>query len=187
MPNPRLASRYAKSLLDLAVEKGQLEQVYADIMWLQSACKSNRDFINFLKSPIIKNDKKAKILEAVTGGKISQLTAAFNRLLVTKSRENHLPEIIAAFIKQYKEQKGIRTVELTTAHPVSNEVKDAIIAQVKRSGGFDNIELEEKVDGNIIGGFKLQVEDKLIDASVAYDLKAIAKQFENNDFVYKIR
>ncbi|MBL7742846.1 MAG: ATP synthase F1 subunit delta [Chitinophagaceae bacterium] len=187
MPNPRLASRYAKSLLDLAVEKGQLEQVYADIMWLRSACKSNRDFVNFLKSPIIKNDKKAKILEAVTSGKISQLTAAFNRLLVTKSRENHLPEIITAFIKQYKEQKGIRTVELTTAHPVSNEVKDAIIAQVKRSGGFDNIELEEKVDGNIIGGFKLQVEDKLIDASVAYDLKAIAKQFENNDFIYKIR
>ena len=103
MPNPRLASRYAKSLLDLAVEKGQLEQVYADMLWLRSVCKSNRDFVNFLKSPIIKNDKKAKILEAVTGGRINPLTAAFNKLLVNKSRESHLPEIITAFIKQYKE------------------------------------------------------------------------------------
>nr|MBP6477558.1 F0F1 ATP synthase subunit delta [Chitinophagaceae bacterium] len=36
MPNPRLATRYAKALLDLAVEKGQLEQVYADMQWIQA-------------------------------------------------------------------------------------------------------------------------------------------------------
>ncbi len=59
--------------------------------------------------------------------------------------------------------------------------------QVKKSGGFENIELEEKVDKDIIGGFVLQIGDKLVDASIAYDLKAIAKQFENNDFIYKIR
>jgi F-type H+-transporting ATPase subunit delta len=187
MPNPRLATRYAKSLLDLAVEKGQLEEVYADMQWLQSVCKSNRDFVNVLKSPVITGDKKIKILGAVAGDKFSTLTTAFNALLVKKTRESNLPEIAQAFITQYKEYKNIYTVRLTTAVPISEAVKNAIIEQVKKSGGFENIELEEKVDKNIIGGFVLQVGDQLVDASIIYDLKAIAKQFENNDFIYKIR
>jgi F-type H+-transporting ATPase subunit delta len=187
MPNPRLATRYAKSLIDLAIERGELEKVFADMKWLNSVCKTNRDFVNLLRSPIIKGDTKKKIMEAVTAGRISEMTAAFNRLLVTKGRESNLPEITAAFITAYKLKKNIQTIKLTTAEPVSAAVKDAIIAQVKKTAGFQNVEMEEKVDPNIIGGFVLQVDDKLVDASVAYDLKAIARQFENNDFIYKIK
>lgn len=187
MPNPRLASRYAKSLIDLALEQGQLEQVYADMQWLQAVTKSNRDFVNLLRSPVIKADKKKKIVEAVTTGKVSALTASFNTLLISKSREGYLPEIITAFISQYKTNKNIHTLTLTTAEPASEAVKKAIAEQVKKSGGIENIELEEKIDESIIGGFVLQIGDKLIDASIAYDLKAIARQFDNNDFIYKIR
>jgi F-type H+-transporting ATPase subunit delta len=187
MPNPRLASRYAKSLIDLSIEKGQLEEVYGNMQWLQSVCKSNRDFVNLLKSPVITGDKKIKVLGAVTGDKFNLITTAFVALLVKKGRESNLPEIAGAFVSQYKDHKKIHTVKLTTATPVSNELKNAIIAQVKKTGGFENIEVEEKVDKNIIGGFVLQVGDKLIDASIAYDLKAIARQFENNDFIYKLR
>ena len=187
MPNPRLASRYAKSLIDLAIEKGQLEEVYADMQWLQSVCKSNRDFVNLLKSPVITGDKKIKVIGAVAGDKFSRFTTAFIALLITKGRESNLPEIATAFVSQYKEHKKIHTLKLTTASPLSNEVKTAIIEQVKKTGGYENIELEEKVDKDIIGGFVLQVGDKLVDASIAYDLKAIARQFENNDFIYKIR
>ncbi len=187
MPNPRLASRYAKSLIDLAIEKGQLEKVFADMQWLQAVCKSNRDFVNLLRSPIIKADTKKKIIDAVTTGRVSELTAAFNNLLANKGRESYLPEIINAFIAAYKEYKDIQIVKLTTATPVSDNIKIAIVEQVKKSAGFQNIELEEEVDADIIGGFVLQIGDKLVDASIAYDLKAVAKQFENNDFIYKIR
>ncbi len=187
MPNPRLASRYAKSLIDLSIEKGQLEQVFADMQWLQAVCKSNRDFVNLLRSPIITADTKKKIIDAVTAGKVSQLTAAFNTLLTNKGRESNLPEIIAAFIAAYKAHKNIQIVKLTTATPVSDSMKNAIVEQVNKSAGFQHIELEEKVDADIIGGFVLQIGDKLVDASIAYDLKAVAKQFENNDFIYKIR
>lgn len=187
MPNPRLAARYAKSLLDLSVEKDQLEKVYADMLWLQGVCKSNRDFVNLLRSPIIKSDTKGKIVSAVTDGKISELTIAFNRLLVTKTRESYLPEIITAFIAAYKEKKGIKTIRLTTAVTASDELKNAIVEQVKRSAGFTQVELEEKVDPSLIGGFVLQIGDQLVDASIAYDLRSVAKQFENNDFIYKIK
>lgn len=187
MPNPRLATRYAKSLIDLAMERGELEKVYADMQWINAVCKSNKDFVNLLRSPIITGDTKKKILEAVTTGHISEMTAGFNRLLITKGRESNLPEISQAFISAYKEKKNIHTIKLTTAAAVTDTVKNAIIAQVKKSAGFENVELEEKVDADLIGGFVLQVGDQLVDASVAYDLKAIAKQFENNDFIYKIR
>lgn len=187
MPNPRLASRYAKSLIGLAIEKGQLENVHADMQWLQAVCKSNKDFVNVLKSPVIKADVKKKILEAVTNTRVSEMTAAFNRLLITKGRESNLPEIINAFIAAYKEHKNIHIVKLTTASPVSDNIRQEIIAQVKKSAGYQNIEMEEKINPDIIGGFVLQVGDKLIDASISYDLKAIARQFDNNDFIYKIR
>ncbi len=187
MPNPRLASRYAKSLLDLAIEKGQLEQVYADMQLLKQICKGNRDFVNLLKSPIVKADTKVKIIKAITAGKVTVITDSFIELLTRKTRESNLPEILNSFIAQYKGHKDIHTVSLTTAVPVSDAMRNTIIEQVKKASGYDKIELEEKVDANIIGGFVLQVGDKLVDASIAYDLKAIAKQFENNDFIYKIR
>lgn len=187
MPNPRLASRYAKSLIDLAIERGQLEAVYADMVWLQSACKSSRDFVNLLRSPIIKGETKQKIVQAVIGGRLGELSSAFIRLLISKARESNLPEITTAAIDLYKVHHKIQTVQLTTATPASESLRSAIVEQLKKSAGFEKIELDEKVDPALIGGFVLQVGDQLVDASIAYDLRAIAKQFENNDFIYRIR
>jgi F-type H+-transporting ATPase subunit delta len=187
MPNPRLAARYAKSLLDLSVEKNQVDAVYADMQWLQQVCKTNKDFVNMLRSPVISGDKKEKILQAVTTGKLGELTTAFNRLLVNKNRESYLPEIITAFVSQYKQYKNIYIIKLITAVPASEELKNAIISQVQKTTNMQNIEMETSVDSKLIGGFVLQAGDKLVDASIAYDLKHIARQFENNDFIYKIR
>ena len=187
MPNPRLASRYAKSLIDLAIEKNQLENVFADMQWLQQLVKGSRDFSNLLRSPIVKGDKKKKIVDAILKGKVSEITFTFVHLLIDKSREGNLAEIIAAFINQYKAYKNIYTVKLTTATRISDELKNAIIDQIRKTSTLQNIELETAVKEDLIGGFVLQAGDKLIDASIAYDLKQVARQFENNDFVYKIR
>ena len=58
MSNARLAGRYAKSLLDLALEQGQLETVYADMKYVQAVCKASAELVNLLRSPIIKADQK---------------------------------------------------------------------------------------------------------------------------------
>jgi len=187
MPNPRLATRYAKSLLDIAKEQGQVEVVYQDMLTLQSITKNSRDFVMLLRSPVVTSDKKNKVITAVIEGKVSTLTATFIKLLVSKAREAVLPEIIPAFIQQYKNFKNIYTVKLVTAAPVSDAVKNEIVNRVKQTSNMQNIELEATVDDSLIGGFTLQAGDKLVDASVAYDLKQIAKQFENNDFIYKVR
>jgi F-type H+-transporting ATPase subunit delta len=187
MPHPRLAARYAKALLELAIETKQLEQVHEDMLWLKAALKESRDFLNLLRSPIIKTDVKLKALKAVTEKKLSALTQQFNTLLVQKNREAVLPEIAIAFDEQYKEYKGIHSATLTTAIPVTDQTKNALIQKVKQESGFQHILLEEKVDPSILGGFVLQMGDTLIDASIAHSLKEVSQQFKKNDFVYKMR
>ena len=126
-------------------------------------------------------------MAAITDSNIGPLTAAFNKLVISKNRESILPEIASAFIDAYKAHKGIHTLMLTTAGPITDATRQALVEQVKKTAGFRQVELQEKIDPALIGGFVLQVGDKLVDASIAYDLKNIAKQFESNDFIYNIR
>ena len=187
MPNPRLAGRYAKSLIDLSIERDQLDAVYQDMLFLQGICKNSKELVALLKSPVIKADKKEIILDAITKDKISIITASFNKLLIKKSREANLPEIVNAFIEQYKEKKGIHNVKLTTATPVSEDLKKAITNKIKSDLSMKEVELSTEVNENIIGGFILEVDGKMVDASVAYDLNNAKKQFESNEFIYRIR
>lgn len=187
MPNPRLAERYAKSLIDLSIEKGELEIVQQDMRYIQALCKASKDFLNMLRSPIIKVFQKEKIVAAVTNGKVSAITVAFNNLLVKKGREADLPEIAAAFISQYNAMKGIHVVKLTTAIPISDELKNLMATQVKEANGFGSVELEAVVQSNLIGGFMLEFDNKLVDASIAYDLREVKKQFTKNHYVHNIR
>ena len=187
MLNPRLAGRYAKSLIDLAKEKGKLEEVYNDMQYLQAICKSNKDFVSLLRSPVIKGDKKDAILTAVTRGKIGALTAAFNKLLVSKGRENSIPEIVNDFIDQYNKLKGIHKVKLTTATEVSEDLKSSIVSKVQSAGAFNSVELESRVDPSLIGGFVLEYNNNLVDASISRDLRDIKKQFQENVYVHNIR
>lgn len=187
MPNPRLANRYAKSLIDLATEKDQLEAVYADMKYFQAVCKISRDFVALLKSPIIKSDQKNSILTAITQQKVGELTAAFIRLLVKKGRESELPEIAIAFVDLYNELKGIHVVKLTTAVGVSEEMRRIIEKKVQTEQGFGTVELETAINEKLIGGFVLEFDDKLVDASILRDLKDIKKQFNENLFVQNLR
>jgi F-type H+-transporting ATPase subunit delta len=187
MRNPRLAGRYAKSLLDLANERNELELIYNDMLFLQSLCNQSREVVMLLRSPVITPDKKLLVLDALTTGRIHDSTKAFIRLLVTKAREESLPEIITAFIAQYKKQKDIHVIKLTTAMPASEELKKQIVERVKSQTNMKNIELKTEVQEDIIGGFLLEIGDTLVDASISYDLNKIRSQFLNNDFIYKIR
>jgi len=187
MPNPRLASRYAKSLIDLSIEQGQLEKVYKDILYLKSVFQSSKELVNFLNNPVITSDQKLQVVKALDSERTGEITKSFNRLLIRKGRENYLPEIAEAFIEQYKEYKGIYTATLTTAIPASDDVKNAIISRIKRDGHMKEVELVCVVQENIIGGFILEGNGKRIDASVAYDLTKIKNRFLTNEFIYRFR
>jgi len=187
MPNPRLASRYAKSLIDLAVEKNSLEDTLADIKYLDSICRNSGEFTNMLRSPIIKADKKLEIITAVVGDSLKPLAHAFIKLLVNKGREENLPEIAHEFVQQYKQMKNIRSVKLTTAGPVSDELKKAIREKIDASLPGATIELTEEINPELIGGFVLLMDDKLFDASIRRDLNDVKAQFKKNIYIPELR
>jgi len=187
MNNPRLATRYAKSIVDLAVEQNQLENICNDMKLIQRICKSNPDFVSVLKSPIIKPTAKAKIIESITKEQVNKTTSLFITLLVNKGRESNLPEIANAFVDQYNKINNIQKVKITTAVEMSDVIKNSILAKVQAGNTGNKIALETAVNESLIGGFILETEDRSIDTSVLRDLKDVKKQFMNNDYIHKIR
>lgn len=176
----RIASRYAKSLLDLAVEQNKLDRVLEDIEAFQKAMEV-RDLHLLLKSPIVKPSKKGTILKEIFSGKFDELTMAFINIVVSKGRESLLSEIADTFVEQYREMKNISTVQLTTATPWT----DAAIADIRKKllgndSAQSEVEIIAKVDPELIGGFVLEFEDKLYDASVAHKLDMLRKEFSKN-------
>ena len=118
---------------------------------------------------------------------MSTLTSLFIKLLGVKKRESNLPEIIDSYVQQYNQLKGIHKVKITTATPLSEQMQNAFINKIKLSNNISNIELETIVDEKLVGGFILEMEGKLVDASILTDLKDVKKQFQNNEYIQRLR
>ena len=187
MQNPQLSARYAKSLMDLAIKKNQLEEVYRDMKLLDQVCRKSEAFVIALKSPIIPDEKKVAVLLALLTDDVNPLTADFCRLIAKKHREYYFKEIVSEFIEQYKRHQGIFKVRLTTAVPISDKLKQMFVNKIKSSTSMKQIELETIVKNEIIGGFILEYADQMADASVAYELNNALKLFRQNDFIFRLR
>lgn len=182
----RIASRYAKSLLDLAIEQDKLETVLGDVKSFKAATKV-REFYLLIKSPIINAAKKAEIMKTLFEGKYDQLTMAFLNILCVKGREAVLPEIANEFIDQYKKYKHISTVKITSAAPLAEETIKTIFEKLTASTATDdNVEITTAVDPTLLGGFVMEFDDKIYDASVAHQLNQLRKEFDENLYVSQI-
>ncbi|MEM9859356.1 MAG: ATP synthase F1 subunit delta [Bacteroidota bacterium] len=183
MSEYRIASRYAKSLLSLADEKGVLDKVKEDMHLFLKVCEQNRDLLLLLKNPIVKHDKKRAILEAIFKGKVNELTLAIFDIITKKNREAVLPEIAVEFGHQYNAYKGIQEASVTTAVPLSKDLKAEIEKLVKKISTQSDVELKEIVDEDIIGGYILKVADRQIDDSIKSKLKALELKFSQNPYI----
>jgi F-type H+-transporting ATPase subunit delta len=165
-----VASRYAKSLLELSVEKNKIDKINEDMVQLSEVCETSKDFTNLLKNPVVNADKKASVFNKLFSGKMDELSLAFIQLITKNRRENLLAQIADSFINQVKAHKHILDVELISATPLEASAKSKIIDKVKSKYSNYSINLIEKIDPALIGGFKIKVEDKQIDASVSSQL-----------------
>jgi len=178
-----VGSRYAKSLIDLAVENKQLDETRKDMQLVKKVSDENHEFVVLLNSPIVKTDKKLEILNSIFNGKISKLSLSFLNLLAKKRRESYIPEIAYAFDEQFKNKKNITTAVITTATGLDAKLKARVLEIVKQSVGASEIELVEKVDAGIIGGFVLSISDKQLDQSVKRKLNDLRKNLLSNKYI----
>jgi F-type H+-transporting ATPase subunit delta len=186
MADIRVASRYVKSLLGLAVEQNVLDAVHADMQAFSKVCKENRAFTMMLRSPVIRHEQKKAILTKVFTGHVHPLTLAIFNMLTLKNRESLLPTIASEFHNAYNEYKGIGKAYITTTVAMDSEFRKEIEGLVKKLHNKKQVEIVEKVDPELIGGFVLNVEDRQIDTSIKGKLKTLSLKFNENYFVKEI-
>lgn len=185
MSSSKLSGRYAKSLIDLAVEKNELEAVHNDMRTFQQVCKSSRDFVLMLKNPIVHLDKKQNVLNQLFSKSFSAFTMSFMALVVNKGREAYLPEMAQALISQYNLMKGITEVKLTTATTASNQIIEKVTQMVTKATGLPKIDLHVKTNPQLMGGFILEYNNQMVDASVARQLEILDDNFLDNSYIKK--
>ena len=179
MKQSRATIRYAKALLQLSIEKNNLEETYSDMVLLDNLCSKSKEIILLLKSPIIKTDIKIKILDKIFENKVSSLSEKFIKIIVSKKREYLLAEIAKSFVSLYNKHNNIETVTITTAVPISEELKEKIISYIKDKNN-NKVELKEVVSENIIGGAIITMGDKQLDASISTEIAELRQTFNKN-------
>ncbi len=176
----RIASRYAKALIDLAQEQGKLETVKEDVDTFRGVLQ-NRDFELMLRSPVIANPKKKEVLRLLLEGKMDELSMKFFNLLVDKERDDIIPEILVEFMDHYREVKHISKLKVTSVRPLREEDLQEIIKNLQTQKLIEeHVEVETAVDPELIGGFVLEFDDNIYDASVSNQLNELKREFEDN-------
>ena len=172
----KVASRYAKSLIDLAQEKGNLESVKQDMEQFIAVLRANKELQAVLKNPIMKQDKKANILDALFEKKIDPSITAFFHIMVRKGRAGVLYATAQEFLREYDEVKGIAHATVVSAVALSEQNLDAL-RKVVEDETKTVVVLKNEIDPSLIGGFVVKVGDRQIDVSVAGKLKKLERHF----------
>ena len=179
MSEIQVASRYAKSLIDLAGEQNSIEPVRKDIELFLETCRANPELQAILKNPIIGLDKKANILDGIFGDKLNELILTFFKIVIRKGRSEILYSTAKEFINQYNVLKNIVKATVTSASTLSKDNISQIEELVKQSTNGE-VKLTSIVDPKLIGGFILKVGDKQFDTSISGKLNKLRKEFEQN-------
>lgn len=182
MTDTRVASRYAKSLLDLAIEKGILDKVYQDMQMFADVCSQNSSFVLMLKNPVVPHHKKKSILSALFKNKVNPATMAIFDVIARKNREAFLPSIATEFARMYREEKGIDKVVVTTTFPLTDDLRKRFKQNITAQTGRQ-VDLTEKIDPDLIGGFIIKIGDRQMDNSVRSKLKSLMYEFTDDSYI----
>jgi len=173
----RITQRYGAALFELAEKRNNFESIVFDAETFLSACNDNREFLVFLKSPVIKNNDKKSILIKVFSKSFHQDTIDFIQLIIKNQRERFLPDIFKQFLLIYKEANSTLDAEVTTAVELTDEAKEEIKSFIKKISNYRNVDLTNVVDESVLGGFKLKYKSMLLDASISHELDELKKKF----------
>lgn len=174
MNESQISVRYAKALFQSAAEQKILDRVNKDMELLSSTCMLE-DFQYMLVVPTLQPSQKIKLVREIFEKHVSKISISMMDLVIRNKREAYLPGIARYFKDLYRKEKGIRTATLVTAQSVDESVMSSIRNLIKKT--YDSeVDLSSSVDGDVIGGFILTIEDMRYDASVASNLKKLKKQ-----------
>ena len=174
MKSTKAASRYAKAILELAIEQNVLDQVAGDMNYIVEVNGETKDFQVLLSSPVINPDRKRAIFNELFG-QFEKLSMMFIDLITRNRREYMLVEIAQSFSTQLKAYRGIVPITLISAVQLDSVTKEKIFDKV-RASVTGVLEINEIIDPSLIGGFIIRMDDKQIDASISSQLSNLKQR-----------
>lgn len=175
MNQSQIPVRYARALFLTGKEKKILDKISNDIVILESFFENNPSINDWLRSPVIKSEIKKNLFKKEFEDRISGLTLKFINLVINKKREQYFTDIFRNFIQFYKTDSGIKTLVLTTATGIDKVISQKV-SHIFEQRDKTKHELVTRIKPSIIGGFMLQIDDILYDASIATELKRLKKE-----------
>lgn len=175
MNEARAAARYAKAVLDFAVEKKKTDVLEGDMRSIVETIGGSKELREMLSSPVLKAEVKKKALLAIFKG-CDSITEGLFDLLFQNRRINLLNEVALKYIILNEDLKGEGVAFVTTAVPLSGDLEKRVLKEVTKLTG-NKVILKNKIDETIVGGFILRIGDLQYDASIANKLNTIKREF----------
>ncbi|MBF8148976.1 ATP synthase F1 subunit delta [Winogradskyella sp. F6397] len=178
MSGSRAAIRYAKAVLSIATDQKSAEAVNSDMKLIKNTIAESGELNQMLQSPVVRSTDKKEVLLAVFKNANDATTNLIDTLIANK-RLALLNDVAISYIQLYDELRGSQVATVTTAVPLTEELKTKVLAKVKELTGKD-AEVENIIDENILGGFILRVGDIQYNASIANKLDKLKREFTLN-------
>ena len=172
MNESKISVRYAKALFGLVKEDNTLDIHRKDIELLYQCIREVPELQFAIQSPVIKVSEKISLFKEAFGESFHPIIISFINLVLENRREEYLEGICRHFLKLIRAEQGIRSAEFVTAVPLDEQLRQSIIRLIAKKYHCQ-VDLHEKVDKSIIGGFILRVDDQQTDASISSKLNRI--------------
>ena len=185
MEDYRININYAKALFLVANDAGVLDEVNGDMRKVYRVCAENHVLNTVFANPFMREGKKVAILDDLFGAEVSKVSRLFLTFVVKKRRAVNLKGIANSFIELYRKHKGIVLSHLVTATELDGEALDAVRS---RLGNYTQkeIELETTVDPEILGGFSVEFDGNMYDATLSRQVAQLRKEFSKNVYESKL-
>lgn len=168
--------RYAKALFALALASGQTEDVLKDLKMINQTINKEVPLINLISNPTITRTIKQNVFKKLFVDKINKTTGRFLSLIIKKRRESFLLDIIEKYQQTYNAHHNISVVEIISAKALSDETKESIKQKMSLQGGV--VELKQRIDPNLIGGFIIKRGDFQYDTTIRRKLNNAKRAFK---------
>ena len=168
MIKSQVGRRYSKAIFDIAEEKNQVKEIYELLNSAMVLYRTDKEFKNFIRNPLISNEEKKLILNEIFG-KDNRDNLNILLYILDKGRINCIKYIVAEYLKIYYRKNRILDVRATFTKELTDEQKKKLINKLSQKTGKE-INLEIKIDKNILGGGVIRIGDKIIDGSIRREL-----------------
>ena len=171
-----IGRRYARALLELASEKGNVPKIRMDLENLSGVWNESEELRSTFENPAIDADARRKIVDAIGRRMVlSPETINTFKLLSDRRRTRFLGEVADAFLEMAEENEGRVMAEVTSAAPLAPEFKARLKAELQKLVG-KQVTLVEKQDPALIGGVVTRIGDKVFDGSVRHRLRQLEER-----------